>query len=78
MKARLEFDLEDPGDELNHWMCINAHSAFFALNDIENTMRSLEKYPNSDVQEDKISIARVREIIRDHIDERSIRKDGLL
>jgi hypothetical protein len=44
MKAKIEFDLDDPSDKLAHKRCTNATEAYIALHQIENELRSIVKY----------------------------------
>lgn len=44
MKAKLEFDLDDPSDKLAHKRCINATDAYIALHKIDSELRAMVKY----------------------------------
>lgn len=44
MKARLEFDLDDPDERMKHLQCVSSHKAFHALNEITEMLRRRYKY----------------------------------
>jgi len=44
MKAKLEFDLDDPSDKKAHKRAVTATNAFLALYDIDNMLRDYTKY----------------------------------
>lgn len=44
MKAKLEFDLDDPSDRKAHKRCISATDAYLCLHDIDNMLRQKIKY----------------------------------
>ena len=44
MKAKLEFDLDDPSDRKAHKRCVSATDAYLCLHDIDNMLRQKIKY----------------------------------
>ena len=44
MKAKLEFDLDDPSDRKAHKRCVSATEAYLCLHDIDNMLRKKIKY----------------------------------
>lgn len=44
MKAKLEFDLDDPSDRRAHLRCTKATEAYIALFNIDNKLREYVKY----------------------------------
>ena len=44
MKAKLEFDLDDPSDRKAHKRCVSATDAYLCLHDIDNLLRQKIKY----------------------------------
>ena len=44
MKAKIEFDLDDPSDRLAHLRCTKATDAYIALHEIDNELRAMVKY----------------------------------
>lgn len=56
MKARIEFDLDDPSDKKAHRRCINATNAYIAFFDIDNYLRSIVKYDSDIKPGDRIAL----------------------
>ena len=77
-KATLEFDMTDPQARDDHWIAINGHLAFIAINEIVEKFRALDKYDNDYVVDGKIHIDVVRELINEIITDRNIWRDGIL
>ena len=77
-KATLEFDMTDPYAREDHWMAVNGHLAFIALNDIIEKFRQLDKYDNELVVDDRIEIEKVRKFIGEIITDRDLWRDGVL
>jgi len=44
MKAKLEFDLDDPSDRLAHKRAVSATDVYIAINDLDNHLRQMLKY----------------------------------
>ena len=44
MKAKLEFDLDDPSDKKAHLRCTKATEAYIALHEIDQELRAMVKY----------------------------------
>jgi hypothetical protein len=44
MKAKLEFDLDDPSDRKAHKRCVSATDVYLCLHDIDNMLRQKIKY----------------------------------
>ena len=76
MKATLEFNL--PEDREDHIMALRGHEAFIALGEIVEKFRTLDKYENELVTDEKISISVVRDEIHGIISERNLWIDGVL
>ena len=53
MKAKLEFDLDNPDDKMEHMRCIKATDMALMLWDIKQKIRSKLKY-NEDLSEDEL------------------------
>lgn len=56
MKAKIEFDLDDPSDKKAHRRCINATNAYIAFHDIDNLLRNIIKYDSDIKPGDKIAL----------------------
>lgn len=66
MKAILEFDL--PEDAADHKLALDRSGWMAVCSDIDQWLRSLEKYENRDT----VSVAEVRSRIREEIDSRGL------
>lgn len=44
MKAKLEFDLDDPSDRKAHKRCVDATNAYIAIQAIDDHLRKITKY----------------------------------
>jgi hypothetical protein len=44
MKAKLEFDLDDPSDRKEHIRAVKATQAYICLHDIAEDLRNIKKY----------------------------------
>jgi hypothetical protein len=53
MKAKLEFDLDNPDDKMAHMRCVKATDMALMLWDIKQKIRSKLKY-NEDLSEDEL------------------------
>jgi hypothetical protein len=53
MKAKLEFDLDNPDDRMGHMRCVKATNMALMLWDIKQKIRSKLKYSN-DLSEDEL------------------------
>lgn len=53
MKAKLEFDLDNPDDKIAHMRCVKATDMALMLWDIKQKIRSKLKYSN-DLSEDEL------------------------
>jgi len=53
MKAKLEFDLDNPDDRMGHMRCVKATDMALMLWDIKQKIRSKLKYSN-DLSEDEL------------------------
>jgi len=56
MKAKLEFDLNDPDDRASHVRAVMADKAFFAIHDYTNFLRNHAKGDLSDEQHETLII----------------------
>lgn len=56
MKAKLEFDLDDPSDRKAHKRCVSATDAYLCLHDIDNMLRDYTKYSKGIDVGDKIAL----------------------
>ncbi len=55
MKAKLEFDLDDHSDRLEHNRALNANIAFRVIFDMLEVLRSNRKYKDLDDEEAKLN-----------------------
>lgn len=56
MKAKLEFDLDDPSDKKAHRRCTNATNAYISFYDIDNYLRRIVKYDSNIKPGDRICL----------------------
>lgn len=56
MKAKLEFDLDDPSDRLAHKRAISSTDAYIALHDIDNMLRKYTKYSEGISAGDRVAM----------------------
>ena len=73
MKAILEFDLSDSSDTLALRRALSADSAYMVFYELDAYLRKIVKYDNID----EISIAELREVIADMLENRGINMEDL-
>lgn len=56
MKAKIEFDLDDPGDKLSHRRCVNATNAYLVFYTFDQYLRNYTKYGKDINPGDKIAL----------------------
>lgn len=80
MKAKLEFDLDDPSDRKAHKRCVSATEAYLCLHDIDNMLRQKIKYElpieeNSNIT--LLTVESIREEIYSILESHGINMDDL-
>lgn len=79
MKATLEFDLDQPEDVMAHLRCVKATSMMVTLWELDQHLRSITKYaPDSTSQETYDELVKVREKLREIMDDNGISFDNFI
>jgi hypothetical protein len=79
MKAVLEFNLDDPEDQMSHLRCVKAREMMITLWEIDQHLRSITKYaPDSTSQETYDELVKVREMLHEIMDNNGISFQSLI
>lgn len=79
MKAILEFDLNEPEDEMAHLRCVKSLEMMLVLWEIDQHLRSITKYaPDTMSQEVYDELIKVREKLHESMHERGLTFDNFI
>lgn len=75
MKAILQFDFDNDGDEQQHFQCLKGPDALLALNDLATALREVVKY--SDNETDRKYAEHWQSMLLTTLDHRGINLDDI-
>jgi hypothetical protein len=79
MKAILEFNLDEVDDSMSHKRCVASLDIMLVLWEMDQHLRSMTKYaPDTMSQETYDALIKVREKLREEMDERGLSFDNLI
>ena len=79
MKAILEFNLDEADDSMSHKRCVASLDMMLVLCEMDQYLRSMTKYaPDTMGQETYDALIKVREKLREEMDERGLSFDNLI
>jgi hypothetical protein len=79
MKAILEFNLDEVDDSIAHKRCVSSLDMILVLWEMDQHLRSMTKYaPDTMSQETYNALIKVREKLREEMDERGLMFDNLI
>jgi hypothetical protein len=79
MKAILEFNLDEVDDSMAHKRCVASLDMMLVLWEMDQHLRSITKYADDSMsQETYDALVKVREKLREEMDERGLMFDNLI